>query len=548
LKEVITIKVLDPLEMKKADQYTIESRGIPSIVLMERAAHSAVRAILEFSDSERYPTENRNSRVKNPEKVLVLCGIGNNGGDGLAAARELSDLGWRVTVLVLTDKAGHFGINKLSGNAGTEFNLLKDTDVEIIADPDYNNLDLTAFDLYIDAIFGTGLSRRIPGFMEAVLQEINTMNGLKVALDVPTGIDSRNGLLYADNPFKADMTVSFAFPKTGLLFYPAREYVGQLRVTYIGISSNTPEELGRADWKEKYLMNHRTARRDLPVRKPDGYKGTFGRVAVIGGSHRYRGAPVLALKAALKSGTGLLTGIMPCMSPGKTNPVYSFGIPPEIMLNSPPESLDFHGFNSLNTIIDSVNEQDVVLLGPGMGREYSTQCLVLELITQLKMPLVLDADALFALAGEDVYDFLSKNSKEREIVLTPHIVEFSRLIKKDPVDIRRNLVDEAVDFSSRTGTTLVLKGATTIVATPLGQAVLNISGNQGLATGGSGDCLGGMIASFIGQGLNAVSASKLGVYLHGLTSDLYAENGHAGSFTPTDLINYIPLALSRVDG
>src|SRR6056297_1133690 len=321
--------------MGKCDQYTIQ-QGIPSMVLMERAAHSVVHAILDEFEGV-------------PQKTLVLCGIGNNAGDGLCIARELTDLSSDCTVLMM------MGVGKLSGDAQKQFNLLSEKDCNITTDIQSQQELLDQYDLIVDAIFGTGLNRAIPKSIDGFLGKVNRSNAFKCSVDVPTGINAINGFLFAVNPFYADLTVSFAFPKSGMFFYPARKTIGKLKCSYIGISNDTPEAIG---WQEKYLMNVLTAKRIRPYADPDVHKGSMGRLTVIGGSSDYKGAPLLTLKGGLKSGVGIVKGILP-----EYHSQSFFTVDPEMIINHIPSSLDFHGLDSLELILEKTTDADTYVIG-----------------------------------------------------------------------------------------------------------------------------------------------------------------------------------------
>src|SRR6056297_149373 len=309
--------------MGKCDQYTIQ-QGIPSMVLMERAAHSVVHAILDEFEGV-------------PQKTLVLCGIGNNAGDGLCIARELTDLSSDCTVLMM------MGVGKLSGDAQKQFNLLSEKDCNITTDIQSQQELLDQYDLIVDAIFGTGLNRAIPKSIDGFLGKVNRSNAFKCSVDVPTGINAINGSLFAENPFYADLTVTFAFPKSGMFFYPARKTIGKLKCSYIGIPNETPNAIG---WQEKYLMNASTAKRILPIADPHVHKGCMGRLAVIGGCQDYKGAPLLTLKAALKSGAGMVKGILPSYRSQSM-----FNIAPEVIVPDIISSFNYHELESLDEIL-----------------------------------------------------------------------------------------------------------------------------------------------------------------------------------------------------
>lgn len=510
---MIPIKILTPAEMNRCDQVTIQN-GLPSIVLMERAAHSVVHAILDEMGGV-------------PKRPLVLCGIGNNAGDGLCIARELTDLSSKCTVLMT------MGLDKLSENAKREFNLLSKKNCTITTDPNILENTLHSYDLIVDAIFGTGLDRPIPKSVDVFLEKVNWSNAFKCAVDVPTGINAITGSLLAKHPFNAELTVTFAFPKSGMFFYPARKLVGKLKCSYIGISNETPEAIG---WQEKYWMNARTAKKILPPTDPDAHKSSMGRVAVIGGSAHYKGAPLLTLMGALKSGAGMVHGILPVYD----HQMY-FSIPPEIILKEINTSHDYHGMNSLDEIFENTQDSDALVIGPGMGRAYTTSVFVRDFVMGTEKPLVIDADGLYAFSSPQALELLAKRGGQT--ILTPHMGEFSRLTGKTIEQIKANRFEILKHFAQDNGCTVVLKDSTTLISTTEGQLIVNTTGNEGLACGGSGDVLAGIIGAYLAKGLQAHRAAQLAVYLHGLAADLYKEQHNSSTFTPSILCDMLDKAL-----
>jgi NAD(P)H-hydrate epimerase len=514
--------------MGKCDQYTINS-GIPSmefqrtlpgicssnsIVLMERAAHSVVHAILDEFEGV-------------PEKTLILCGIGNNAGDGICMARELTDLSSQCTLLMT------MGVGKLSPDATRQFNLLSKKNCTITTDMGAIEGSLDQYDLIVDAIFGTGLDRPIPKEIDDFLEHVNHFDAFKCAVDVPTGINAVNGSLFAENPFYADLTVTFAFPKTGMFFYPARKTIGKLKCSYIGIPNDTPEAIG---WQEKYLMNALTAKMILPTAEPDVHKGSMGRLAVIGGSSDYKGAPLLSLTGALKSGAGMVKGILPIY-----HSQSFFTVQPEIIINQIPSSIDFHGLESLELILEKTQDADAFVIGPGLGRHYSTTCLVNEFLSKTDKPVVIDADGLYALSTPEALQGLA--TRKGETVLTPHMGEFSRLTGKSIAEIKANRFEILRTFAKKHRCTVVLKDATTLISTTQGQLIINTTGNEGLATGGSGDVLAGIIGAYLAKGMKPHRAAQLGVYLHGLAADIYKKEHESSTFTPSTICEMLDEAM-----
>jgi len=520
------MKILTPEEMRRCDEYTIKNIGIGSNVLMERAGHSVVRTILE---EKKFG----NPKVRIP-RVLILCGNGNNGGDGLVIARELNDLGYEVEVCMM------MGISGLSKNSARNLEILTGYGVGVSSN-NYSTicevsqkLELSYYHIVIDAIFGTGQNRNVPEYIDEMMLKINRSKSWKVAVDVPTGINCQNGELLADDPFKADLTVSFAFPKIGSLLYPAREFIGKLRIAYIGIKNNTPQVIG---WNPKYLMNVETASKYMPRRNPGGHKGSFGKTIVVGGCSKYRGAPVLASKAAFETGCGMVHMV----SPNAETEPFSF---PELIRHHVGN--DYKGYLSMKDIDDILpltKDMDVMVLGPGIGRAYSTSMMVMELIRKTELPMILDADALYALSLD-----LGKIDRNRmkNIILTPHMKEFSRLCNIPMDKLMKNYLDTGVEFARETGAVLVLKSATTVIFTPDGELILNTSGNSGQAKAGSGDVLAGVIGGFVSQGCSCLRAAQLGVFAAGLSADIYTLNNQEYTLTPSKVIDNLQAAFNHI--
>ena len=511
----MSIPVLTPEEMQRADGYTIQQRGIPSLVLMERAAHSVVRAILEECSGEV------------PRSALVVCGQANNGGDGLTVARELDDLGCDVEVWL------PLGVANLSENATFQLGVLAKSDVRLHVSPSFPPSPCSP-DVVVDALFGTGLSRPLSPALDDVLESMNRCMGLKVAVDIPSGVGGKTGRLWGKNPFRADLTVSFAFPKTGLLLFPGRDFVGKLRVAYIGISPQAPSQAGVSP---RFLVNESYAKSLLPLRERSGHKGSFGKVAILGGSARYPGAPLLSVQGAFAGGCGMVHLLVP----GEALRNVPFSVPAETIVHRVPGTKGVHSGAVLEAYRKTLEGMDVLVMGPGMGREGETVQLVHALCTEWKGPLVLDADALFALAS--IPESLQTLSKRTiPAILTPHAGEFARFFEQPLPELPGMRLEELVAFSKKFHCITVHKGATTLVANTDGELAFHLVGNDGLATAGSGDVLAGLVGGLAAQCPLGFHAANLGVYVHGTASQLYAQENWKGSLTPSELLRWIPRA------
>ena len=511
------MKLATAAEMKELDRRAIEERRIPSIDLMDRAAEGVAQAVLRLLSG----------RPGKHCRVTVFCGAGNNGGDGIAAARLLFLAGVRVRAFLVGD------YEKLTPDALEETRRLSECGVELETyDPE--NLDQSAWargsQALVDAIFGVGLSREITpeSRFERAMRLINECFGAVVAADIASGGEADTGRVLGCAA-KADKTVTFTCKKVGQAVGDGALLSGDVTVWDIGI----PKDLtitSRVQTVESAFV-----RDALPPRKPDGHKGNFGKLLIIGGAVGYTGAPYLTASAAVHSGCGL---------------VY-LGVPESIWAVEAGKCVSAMPFplSEKNGMLSYKALQDIEMkrsacggldLGPGLGRSPHTERLVLELLARTEKPMVLDADGINALVGHmDVLDA----RRERVTILTPHDGEFARiggdLSGGDRLTAARN-------FAATHGCTLVLKGHRTVTVGPEGNALVNTTGNSGLAKGGSGDVLTGIIASLLAQGASPIRAAAAGVWLHGRAGDLAAEELTAYGMTPEDVVGHLPEAFLEV--
>lgn len=500
--------VVYPREMQAIDQTTIEN-GRHGLVLMERAGCQAIDLAV--------------SKWGLPSKALILCGPGNNGGDGLVIARELFCLGIEARILFThpikrVSEAFLHQFQELSQlPVPWKIQPLDDFDDE---DPWWMNLDPT--DWVVDAMLGTGSKGALLPPLEGFLEKINRTNAKKIAIDQPTGIDGYNGNLLGNTAFKADMTVTMGYIKSGLLLYPARAYVGELKVADIGFSDLTVKSL---HFGQKRLITQIDVEALLPERTPWGHKGTFGKVLITGGSEKYKGAPVLSAIGACGVGSGLIF----------------------LQAHSP---IDQIVIPQLPQLITFTMEEESAWIKPdswaiGMGMQHhepSLKCLH-RALAEPGCSLVLDAYALQWLS-ENPEKMRLLLSRKEPAVLTPHDMEFARLINRDLDDIQKNRLELGSGFSKDHAVVLVLKGATTLIFTPEGKIWFNVSGNTGLAKGGSGDVLSGMIAGFLAQGLSPEQAAICAVYLHAQAAESYAKAHWEGGFQPSEIMVWVNRLLS----
>lgn len=499
MKTIVTGK-----EMKQLDRNTSEKFCIPELVLMEQAAMSFVTELL---------------KVHSPSKVLVVCGFGNNGGDGVAVARMLNQSGVMARVFLASEV---FSMeDKMTPS------LQKQKEIyEAYGFPKTNTLEGSDYDFIIDALFGVGLSRNLSEPFCALIKDMNELPGHKVALDISSGIQADTGEVMGA-AFEADETYTFSFEKVGQLLWPGFDYTGKVTVLPIGI-----DNYSWLDKKPKYYSLEERDLLELPKRMPHSNKGTYGKVLVIAGMGKMPGAAILAAKAAYKSGAGLVR----VLTSGENCPVVASCIPEAIVSSmdraEPEQCLD-----------KEISCVDSIILGPGIGVNDFSKKVLSYVIEKATVPVVLDADALTILA-EDM-DLLRK--KNTELILTPHLKEMSQLIREPIEYIQKNLLSLAMDFSNNQDVICVLKDFHTVIALPYGKVYINQTGNNGMAVGGSGDVLAGVIGGLMAQKLSPSKAAAFGVLLHGLAGDrASAWTGYHG-MTANDIIDGLNKVWSQVD-
>ena len=517
-REELTMKLVTSAQMKELDRRAIQDRGIPSIDLMERAAAGVAEAALDLL-----------SVRPGKARVSVLCGPGNNGGDGIAAARLLFLRGAAVRVFL----AGRY--ERLTPDALEETRRLSECGVGLEplepGRPEQGDWILSSH-VIVDALFGVGLSREIApdSAAAAAVGLMNRSRGRVVAADIASGVAADTGRVLGC-AVKADRTVTFTLPKVGQFAGDGVLCSGRVEVLDIGI----PRDLVDDVTCRTQTVEREFAAAAVPPRKPDGHKGDFGKLLVVGGAVGYTGAPYLTASAAVRSGCGL---------------VY-LGVPEGIWeietvrcVSAMPVPLaDRNGRLSrraLPAILDRLKDCGVLALGPGLGRDEDTAKLVRSLLRETEKPVVLDADGINALEGH--IDTLDAR-RDRVTILTPHDGEFARLGGDLSGGDR---VGAARSFAEAHGCILVLKGHRTVTAVPSGNALVNTTGNSGLAKGGSGDVLTGLIASLLAQGAAPVQAAAGGVWLHGRAGDLAAERLTAWCMAPEDVISHLPEAFREL--
>lgn len=507
------IQLVTGAQMAAIDRRAINS-GIPGIDLMEAAGQGIARIAKNLLNG----FENRH--------ITVLCGKGNNGGDGFVLARLAEEQGAKVQIFLFASS------EEIRGDAKTNFERI--THLPIVSVTIEKNLQtvqnaLNQTDLVIDALLGTGINRPVHGMIAQAIKQLKKATCPILAVDVPSGLNADTG---QGDSATATQTVTFACPRIGHFFYPGRAACQHVSLIDIGI----PKTAISAENSSFFLIDAKWASQALPNRAPDAHKGSCGRVFILAGSVGLTGAAVLSSTAAVRSGSGLVSlGI-----PKSLNDILECKVT-EVMTRPLPEVRKARclALNARGEIASVISKADAVVMGPGLGRHRQTITLVHRLIKDLMCPTVLDADALNALVG---HLDLIKNCT-LPLVLTPHWGEFSRLTGQSISDIQEDPISSAQKFAKEIGHIVILKGAPTLVAEPNGNIHINPTGNAGMATGGSGDVLTGLIASLIGQGLSPSIAARLGVYVHGLAGDWVAKEKGQMGLTASDLVQALPKAL-----
>jgi len=506
-------------EMQAMDRKTIESFGIPGRVLMENAGRGATQILFNaFGDLSN-------------EKIGVVAGRGNNGGDGFVIARYLAQKGILVTVYLLADKT------LVKGDAAANLKLLSRLGVPVIEMPDKQSFlehqtALRHQSLWVDAILGTGLKSDVKSYFREVIEFINGSNKPVLAVDIPSGLNADTG-----HPcgvcVRAHTTATFAFAKTGHIMYPGADYTGQLEIIDIGIPPHIADEVRPL----QHLLTKDLICSAFAPRPPDAHKGHTGHLLIVAGSTGKIGAAAMTALSAMRSGAGLVTlGIPESLNIALETQVM------EVMTCPLPETADGAISEASFDIIEELFlDKKCLALGPGLGTASATQKLVHRILTECRLPVVIDADALNCLAG---HTRILKNL-DIPVILTPHPGEMARLMNSTTGEVQQDRINCARSFAKEFHVHVVLKGARTVTAHPDGSVFINPTGNSGMASGGMGDVLTGIIAGLITQGYSPESATNIGVYLHGSAADdLAAKSGPFG-FLATEVMNAIPEQIKK---
>ena len=490
-------------QMKAADQYTIQKLGVPSLELMEHAAQACVQVL----EDEKVDLSH----------VCVVCGSGNNGGDGFAIARILQNNRYSVETFCVGNPE-HY-----TEETQEQMHRLQECGGKIT----YGMPQEDSYSVIIDAVFGVGLSRKVEGRYRQVIEQMNRMRGTKFAVDIPSGLSATTGCILGC-AFKADYTVTFQLKKIGLELSQGRTMAGRVIVPDIGISTDSiceDQEIVRTAGKDIY-------RKMLPDRPEDSNKGTYGRLLVIAGSKGMAGAAYLNAHAAYMTGAGLVR-------------IYTSSDNREILQTLLPEAIitTYEEYNK-EELLSLLTWADSVCIGSGLGMSKLSEKILKTVIEYVKVPCLIDADGLNLLAENKNY---LNQMAERRFVITPHMKEMSRLTGISVEELKADRIQILKDFISRYRITCVLKDSRTLIASEEKGIRMNLTGNSAMAKAGSGDVLAGVISGWMVQGKEAEDAAELGTYIHGLSGDLAKFEKGVYSVMARDLIEYISKALMKLE-
>lgn len=530
------MKVVTAKEMQQIDRETINNYGIPGTDLMERAGLTVALKIKEMFRKG---------------KVIIVSGRGNNGGDGFVVARNLHNDGWDVHVFLTSTPEDLKGDALLQYKNAVHYGIkMKPIQDFLINHPSI----ITRNSIFVDALLGTGLSKNVTGVIANVIDIINSSGRPVFSVDIPSGISSDNGQIMG-KAVKAHYTITFGLPKRGHFLYPGAEHSGKLFIEDIGF----PKNLVLSEKLNIELIEKKTVSQFIPERRRYSHKGHYGHVLIVAGSKGKTGAALMAAKACLKSGAGLVTlGV-----PESLSDVFQSRVTEEMTLMLPDKGDGTLSRKASPKILGFLNNtSDIIAIGPGIGVSAETIQIMKSIIKNASSPIIIDADGINAIRGEKGILSASKVP----IILTPHPGEMARLLQdrntkrkmprkssfiREPYTEIRTFVEQdrintALSFSKDTKTYIVLKGVPTIIATPEGKAFLNSTGNPGMAKGGTGDVLTGMIAGFLSQTKNPVASCILGVFMHGMAGDIAVSEKGLHSIIATDIIDKIPDAFFSI--
>jgi len=501
------MKILTPERMAKYDRYAIETWGIPSAVLMENAGRNTYRLM-----KERY--------LYGKKRIVIVCGRGNNGGDGFVVGRYALRDGYMTKVFLLCKK------DDLRGDAALNMRLYESLNGEIVELENELNavkLGVAHADIIVDAIFGTGLSKVVEGKERAVIEEINKSGKPVMAIDIPSGIDGKTGLAMGI-AVMATHTFTYAYPKLGHILYPGGYYTGKLTVVDISIPDFAEDIIGI----DAQLIDGEMIRGFIKERLPWTHKGSYGHAVVIAGSPGKTGAAHMASLAALKIGAGLVTLIIP----SSLNSIMEVKLTEVMTYPVEDNGTGFFTMSCYKQVKEFVEDKDIIIMGPGLSQHPETTEFVRQIYMNVAKPFVIDADGINAFIGHvEIFGKAGRNA-----VLTPHPGEFGRLVNLSPKLINQDRITSGRKFVEDNKVNLVLKGARSIFFSSDGDVYINPTGNPSLAKGGSGDILTGFIGGLASQGYSLTESSLLGMYLHGYLADDWLDTNTDMDLLAGDLI------------
>lgn len=516
----MAVRVVTASQMRQLDRRATEEYGIPSLLLME---HAGLQAVLELERAFPHLARSR---------VAVVCGKGNNGGDGLVVARHLFDRGITVEVFLLARQT------EINGDARTNLEIIRKLGAPIYEVTTSQELEairgaIERADVVVDAILGTGTTGPAKGLFEEAIELLNRFGKPIVALDIPSGLNSDEGVIPGPS-INAVLTVTFGLPKRCLILYPAASCAGRVVTVDIGL----PRQLLTDPLCDVSLVQAEDLVSALPLRDPNAHKGTYGHVLLLAGSPGKTGAAAMCALSALRIGAGLVTLALP----ESLNDAMEAKLT-EVMTEPLPETRERTiAHAALERVLDLMQGKRVIAIGPGLSIHPETAELIRAVVKTAKAQIVVDADGINALG--------SNLEMLRDVVLppilTPHPGELARLLGIDRDEVVRHRIPIAQKVATSFGVHLVLKGARTLIANPEGQVAINMTGNPGMATGGTGDVLTGLISGLLAQGVSAGLAAKTAVYLHGLAGDLAAEAVGQEAMVASDLMTQIPEAIRQL--
>jgi NAD(P)H-hydrate epimerase len=520
------MRLVQAAEMREMDLEATRRYGIPGLLLMENAGLGIAQVIVEhlFQGKPR------------GKKAVIIAGPGNNGGDGFVVGRHLFNRGAEVRFIISVSP------EKYGGDAAVNFQIIDKMGLpyQVMQQDTADELKaiIKEADLVVDALFGTGFKGAAREPLASLIRSVNEAEKPVVAVDIPSGLEADSGRV-AGECIKALTTVTMGMPKIGLYLNPGAQYAGRVVVADISF----PPELKSEEGGDYYLIDEGMVSGALPLRLPDDHKGKFGHVMVIGGSKGYTGAAALAANAALRGGAGLATAVIP----EQLYPIAAVKLT-EAMTYPAPGSKGGGFSGSCRSFIEELLDRATVLaVGPGLGQDEETAEFLEDLLAKTGIPLVLDADALNILSGKKhLLTDPSLAEQRKRWVLTPHPGEMARLCGTSVSAVQSNRLQCAEQASREWGAVVVLKGSKTIIAAPEGPVYINPAGNPGLATGGTGDVLAGLVASFMAQGMTPEKAAFCGAFVHGAAGDQAAGKKGATGMIAGDLLEEIPLVIKNL--